>query len=607
MRYLMCCLLAMFAAPVVGATRVELHVGRVEGPGWQAQDLRADWQLGAAATARAARIEVQDPALPPIQARLDCARLLSREILACEGGKLSLHATPQATLQAPFTARLETLQRWQLDLGTSQLTLNYSRADGTLASEALHLQLSGHVSQAGAQHTAALSLSADRGQVYAEPIFIDFTLHPLQLDIGLHWRGPGTPIELETMTLVQRDVARASLHGQLSATQPLQQHRLQLQLDDAQLAPLIALYAKPLLAGTRADDLAATGRARLLASLTDAQLQNGELHLEQAHLDSTRLALQLQGLEGALHWRRDGTAPASALAWQRGQLFAIPLGAAELQLQLEAQGLRLLAPARLPVLDGALAVQTLALEGFDSDTLHADFDATLEPIDLTQLSRALGWPEFGGSLSGRIPGLHLRDRALSLDGALTATAFDGEITIDQLTVQDPLGVLPRIRAEVRLRRLDLAAITGAFSFGRITGRIDGDIKDLRILGWRPVAMNARLYSTPGDRGSRRISQRAIDNISAIGGGPSGLLSRGALSLFKEFAYARIGWSCVLDNGICRMDGIGPTEQGDGYVLVQGRLLPRIDVIGHTRDVSWNVFLQQLMSVRNTQGVTIDPP
>src|SRR5690606_15420977 len=100
-----------------------------------------------------------------------------------------------------------------------------------------------------------------------------------------------------------------------------------------------------------------------------------------------------------------------------------PLGAAELQLQLEAQGLRLLAPARLPVLDGALAVQTLALEGFDSDTLHADFDATLEPIDLTQLSRALGWPEFGGSLSGRIPGLHLRDRALSLDGALTATAF----------------------------------------------------------------------------------------------------------------------------------------------------------------------------------------
>ena len=224
--------------------------------------------------------------------------------------------------------------------------------------------------------------------------------------------------------------------------------------------------------------------------------------------------------------------------------------------------------------------------------MSAALDADIEPIELARLCRAFGWPEFSGTLSGRIPGVKLENDLLSLDGALTAQAFDGDIRIGDLRVIQPFGVLPRVAADIRLRNLDLQQVTSAFSFGRIEGRLNGDVSGLRLLGWRPVAMDTRLYTPPDDRSRHRISQRAIDSISRAGGGPAGLLQRTALRVFDDFAYDRIAWSCRLDNGICIMDGLEPAKNG-GYVLVKGRLLPRIDVVGFSRRVGWDTFLAQL--------------
>lgn len=608
MRILMIGLLAMIVAlPAQAVSRVELDIGRIEGADWQAQKVHADWQLQGPLSITVANARSSHGSLPAVAASLSCTHLETVTTLVCRGGRLSLQAADSGQLRACFDARLSSFSHWRFDLATADLTLNYNDSSGKFATEALQLTVSGQVAQAGAQRSADLHLQTRQGQAYVEPIFFDFAAHPLQADARLRWRGAGTPVQVDTFKLAHDGIAQATISGEFSSEQPLQRHRLDARIEQAQLAALATLYARPLLAGTRFEDVSGSGSAQFTGSVIDGQPQRADLRLQQAALGSTRLGLQLNGLEGELHWQQQGNAAPSTLAWHDGSVGALPLGATQLQLQLAAQGLRLLAPARIPLLDGAIAVQALAVDGLGSESLSGDFNAALEPIDLALLSRTLGWPEFGGQLSGRIPGLSLRNRELSLEGALTATAFDGEITVSNLKVLDPLGVLPRLRGDLRLRRLDLAAITGAFSFGKITGRLDGDINDLRLLGWEPVAMKARFYSTPGDRSTRRISQRAIDNISAIGGGPTGILSRGALSFFKDFAYARMGWSCILDNGVCHMDGVAPAPRGNGYILVEGRLLPRIDVIGYSRQVSWNVFLQQLMSVRSTEGVKVEGP
>ena len=80
-------------------------------------------------------------------------------------------------------------------------------------------------------------------------------------------------------------------------------------------------------------------------------------------------------------------------------------------------------------------------------------------------------------------------------------------------------------------------------------------------------------TTPGGKSRRRISQQAIENISDLGGAGAGaVLSRGMLRFFESFAYDEIGWSCVLEDEVCRMDGVAPAP-GAGYYIVRGKGLP----------------------------------
>ena len=44
-----------------------------------------------------------------------------------------------------------------------------------------------------------------------------------------------------------------------------------------------------------------------------------------------------------------------------------------------------------------------------------------------------------------------------------------------------------------------------------------------------------------------------------------------------------------------MRGVGQTGTGD-YYIVEGRGLPRIDVVGRARDVDWPTLVQQLTTV-----------
>ena len=105
------------------------------------------------------------------------------------------------------------------------------------------------------------------------------------------------------------------------------------------------------------------------------------------------------------------------------------------------------------------------------------------------------------------------------------------------------------------------------------------------------------FATPADDTSRhRISQKAVDNLSSIGGGGvGGALSSGMLRFFEDFPYDRLGISCRLRNGICEMGGVAPAE--NGYYIVKGRFLPpRLNIIGYADRVNWRQLVSQVTAV-----------
>ena len=351
-----------------------------------------------------------------------------------------------------------------------------------------------------------------------------------------------------------------------------------------------------------------------LAGLKTAGALQGELRLRNGALDRLDLQLTrvdiadatdrfgLDHLDGTLRLNAGNEELASTVAWRSARVHGIALGAASWALRSSGLGIALTQPVTVPALGGSLTLPRFAWRPSAQAGKEASLDLALglRNVDLRELSRAFGWPEFGGTLSGDIPSVRYAGEVLDLQGGLAMRVFDGAVTIDQLTLERPFGVAPTMTGAIAFSNLDLKPLTGAFGFGEITGRLEGFVRDLRLVDWEPVAFDAGFQTSTKAKDPRRISQRAVRDLTEVGGGgiAAGLQAQ-VLKVFQTFGYSRIGLSCKLANDICRMGGLD-TGSG-GYTIVEGSGLPRVTVIGHQRQVDWQVLVARLKAA--TEGQT----
>lgn len=484
--------------------------------------------------------------------------------------------------------------RWTLglkDLVFSDPTDQYL-ADGLKAALNGRFQRHAH---GGLTLEADLDLQA--GALLTPFAYLEPGPDPVRLSLALERDARGRHITLKRFEYRHAQVLDLDVKAQIQL-QPFQLKELQLQTQDFSVDTLYRRYFQPLLAETLLQQVAFDGKARLQlikpekgALRLQADLQ--DLGLVEVPAEPEGLPkFTIQDLSGQVHWSEQA-GPATRLELRSAQLLgALDIGQTTLRAQLQGRSVRLLQTLRLPLFDGELIVDHLALRTPAEQALELEFDGILTPVSMERLSEAFGWPPLQGSLSGVIPDLALREGRLTLDGNLLIRAFNGHILIRKLVLGDLLGVLPTLRADVELRGLDLETLTGAFSFGKITGALEGRVKDLYMEDWQPIAFDAVLRTPVGEDSTHFISQRAVDNISNLGGaGIAGALSRSFLGMFEEFRYARLGISCKLADGVCRMGGIEPAEQG--YYLVVGSGIPQINIKGFNTHTDWDRLVRQL--------------
>lgn len=357
------------------------------------------------------------------------------------------------------------------------------------------------------------------------------------------------------------------------------------------LAGLHRILLKPFLEKTALAKLESGGAADVDVSYRSGALTEVGLVLRDAFFEDEERRFALRGVNVRVPWASDGERLAD-IHVRGGEMLRIPLG--EIQTRLVMNGLEFSLPAlAVPVLDGRLN-----LEDFRAKRNGADwewrFSGGLTPISMERLTEALKLPPMHGTLSGVIPTVGYRDRELKMDGALLVKVFDGTIVVQGLSILDALGRAPRLRGNLDMRNLDLDLLTRTFSFGSIQGRIDVRTDNLELAAWRPVGFDAVVQSSPGDY-PRKISQRAVQNISSLGGaGAAAAIQRSFLRFFEQFGYDRIGLSCRLRNDVCLMDGVEPAPQG--YVIVKGGGIPAISVIGYNHEVGWNELLERLKRI-----------
>ncbi|WP_137939819.1 hypothetical protein [Chitinivorax sp. B] len=356
------------------------------------------------------------------------------------------------------------------------------------------------------------------------------------------------------------------------------------------LGPLYAVLLKPWLAETAAADLTANGQGDIDLQLQKGNLQSLDVTLRNADVVDNQQRFAFRQVQLMLPWRVDQPTDAT-LAFTGGHLLKVDLGATQLPMRFNGWDIAV-KRASLPVLDGRL----------DLHDFHAvkvagnwqwQFTGALAPISMSRFSSAMGWPSMKGTLAGQVPRVSYRDQTLIMDGTLQMKVFDGSIELSRLKLINPLGV-PSLTADLMAQALDLGMLTETFSFGSILGKVDASVVGLELSNWQPLRFDAKLISSSGSY-PRRISQRAVQNISALGGGGAAMaVQKSVLRIFENFRYSQLGLSCRLQNGVCHMNGVEPAP--NGYVIVKGGGVPAITVMGYNRQVDWDELIERLKRI-----------
>jgi len=473
--------------------------------------------------------------------------------------------------------------------------LNVMNETGTVVAERVGTGLRVAAERVGRGYDIEARLDAASGQALSGPVLFDFVGNPLKLEA--RGRYEDETLALAEISLFQKNLTEA--HGHANVVLGREPRVTDAHLDLASLL-FPAAYTSFLQIGLAATDfgqLKTTGIAHGTLDIANNAVERAQLQINDLAMEDAKGKFSMSEVRAGLNWARDekATVQPSYISWDRASAYGMHGGAARLDFVTSGFGFELTKPTRLPVFDGAVVVNALTTHRLGTPEADLTFDAKIEPISMPQLSRAFGWPQMSGQLAGNIPGLTYRNRVLTVDGDLVASVFDGSIVGRNFRLQDPLGPWPRLFADVTARRLDLSLVTRTFPIGSITGRLDADIQSLELFNWSPVAFDARLYSTPGDRSKKLISQKAVTSLSNVGGGGGGVtaaLQSGVLRFFDDFRYEGLGITCKLENDVCLMGGIEPA--GMGYYIVRGRGLPRIDIIGNQGRVAWPQLIAQIV-------------
>jgi hypothetical protein len=441
-----------------------------------------------------------------------------------------------------------------------------------------------------------MNLKGTGGQALAGPVLLDLGANPLDLEASGTLLG--NDFTLASLHLTQKDLLDLSGSGRVNLAGEIPSLTGDFKLTKVQFPAAFSSYVAITLAASVLGDARTSGSLTGELSIVDNGV--GSLHVLPRDLDlhADKGLLNLVGMNGEISWAPAGGAEArvSKLGWRSGGAYGLSGGAAEIEFIAYGLNFALTRPAKLPVFDGAIAIDHFVMGNLGEKNMEVAFKGAVEPISMPLLAKAFGWPEFSGTLAAAIPSVTLKNDVLTFDGNVESQVFGGRVVGSNIRLQDPLGNFPRFFADVRARDLDLGLVTQTFEVGSITGKLEADVLGLELFAWSPQAFDARLATPQGDKSRHRISAKAVSSLSNVGGGGGGVvqaLQSGVLKFFDEYNYDKLGIRCRLRGDVCEMSGVEPAP--NGYYIVKGSGIPRIDIVGNQGRVRWS----QLMSTITT--------
>jgi len=435
------------------------------------------------------------------------------------------------------------------------------------------------------------------GEALWGTVYLDLAKGPLDLRVEGTRAGPDEYEEL----LLEGGLAgfgRMEIKGKARRVKETWRHQGHLVLRDARLGPIFRTFLRDPLAASHPDlagldtegtaevDLSFTGSGKGTDLDGSLRLRLGDLHrgAEPPLLSGLDIDLPVSYSLGAANPGRPR--PSDAARWGRLILKKIRLGGQELgPLEMPA----VLVPNHLylggtidaPLFGAKLALRRIQVDEPLSPGFRIRIAAELDDLDLSRIAGKN--PMLEGHIGGLLDPVTIDRERLIAAGELTGDLFGGRLDVRRVTVDRPFSAGREIGGDASVDRIDLERFSAALGVGRITGRLSGSMKGLRVAYGQPVAFDLKIESVPTKGVIQSVSLKAVNSISLVSTGSalSGLGISLMTTFFREFPFEKIGLECGLKNDVFTVRGL-IHEDGVEY-LVKRRFFSGIDVINRNPD------------------------
>ena len=270
---------------------------------------------------------------------------------------------------------------------------------------------------------------------------------------------------------------------------------------------------------------------------------------------------------------------------------------------LSNNALRFHQPLHIGIFGGEIEIGNLFWLDVVAEPKQVSFSIETKRLSLDDMTQAMNWPRFSGTLSGSIPEVQSVGNLLRTRGEIHAELFGGEVKMAKLEIDNPFSALASIKLDAKLSDIQLEQLSKTFAFGRISGTLEGSIDGLVLTDGQPSELSADLHSV--DRGGeQRISVEALNKITVLSSGAdAGALYGGLASFFDSFRYSKLGFKAVLKNDRLTLRGV--ESRGDQEYLVVGSFLPpTVNIVSHTQSIAFSELLRRLERINKTDKPSV---
>jgi hypothetical protein len=209
------------------------------------------------------------------------------------------------------------------------------------------------------------------------------------------------------------------------------------------------------------------------------------------------------------------------------------------------------------------------------------FGIQIASVDLGRMTRRLTGVEYPGTVNADLGMMRYENNRIASEGKAVVTVFDGEIEATGLFAENILSPSQKMGGNITFRDINLEQLTQKIAVGKMTGIIQGSLKNFTMEYGEPASFVLDIESVPKRGVGQSISMDAIQSISILGTGVDSALNRGITGLFREYPYSKIGFRCVLKNDQFSVNGT--IHDGGKEYLVRRGLLRGVDVVNQNPD------------------------